>query len=114
MKDEAEKQDLGCQSGAFVEFGESRDGLLASESCCRNVETPWLPLSKPLEGGAEYPSGRWAEQGKMGPAEVRTPREEWSTRSLLDTASVVTAAGGGAHPASLAMEDGCLRADLPR
>lgn len=56
MKDEAEKQDWGWQSGAFVEFGGSKGGLLPSELCCRNVETPWLLLSKPLQGGAEYPS----------------------------------------------------------
>lgn len=70
MKDEAEKQDWGCCSGAFVEFGESRDGLLPSELFFRNVETPWLLLSKPLEGGTEYPSavdagqsrGRWVQQ----------------------------------------------------
>lgn len=64
MKDEAEKQDWGCQSGAFAEFGESRGGLLPSELCCRNVETPWLLLSKPLQGGAEYPSGVDAGQSR--------------------------------------------------
>lgn len=50
----------------------------------------------------------------MGPAEVRTAREERGTQSLLDMAGVFTPAGGDAHPASLPMKDGCLRPDLPR
>lgn len=71
MKDEAEEQDWGCHSGAFVVFGESRDGLLLSELCCRNVETPWLLLSKPLEGGAGYPSAVDAGQNRARQVQLK-------------------------------------------
>lgn len=50
----------------------------------------------------------------LGRAEVRTPREDRGTQSWLDMASMFTAAGGDAHPASLPMKDGCLKADTPR
>ena len=73
--------------------------------------------ANPWSCEAEYPSQCrrcWAEQGKVEQAEVGTLREAWGAWSLLGTAGVFTPAGVGAHPASLHVKGGCLRADEPR